>query len=45
VTRQAQMIAYNDDFKLMFFMTLALMPVVLLLRPARIRPREPVVME
>ncbi|HEY6517687.1 MAG TPA: DHA2 family efflux MFS transporter permease subunit [Steroidobacteraceae bacterium] len=45
VTRQAQMIAYNDDFKLMFVMTLALIPLVLLLRPARSRPREPAVME
>jgi MFS transporter, DHA2 family, multidrug resistance protein len=46
VTRQAQMIAYNDDFKLMFVMTLVLIPLVLLLRPAaRARPREPAVME
>jgi len=46
VTRQAQMIAYNDDFKLMFVMTLVLIPAVLLLRPAaRMRPREPAVME
>ena len=46
VTRQAQMIAYNDDFKLMFIMTLVLIPLVLLLRPAaRARPREPAVME
>ena len=45
VTRQAQMIAYNDDFKLMFWMTLTLIPLVLLLRPARARPTEPAVME
>ncbi len=45
VTRQAQMIAYNDDFKLMFVMTLALIPLVLLLRPARARARSPAVME
>ena len=45
VTRQAQMIAYNDDFKLMFWMTLALIPLVLLLRPARARPQSPAVME
>ena len=45
VTRQAQMIAYNDDFKLMFLLTLALIPLVLLLRPARARPREPVMVE
>jgi hypothetical protein len=30
---------------LMFVMTLALIPLVLLLRPARARPREPAVME
>ncbi len=45
VTRQAQMIAYNDDFKLMFWMTLALIPLVLLLRPARARAASPAVME
>jgi MFS transporter, DHA2 family, multidrug resistance protein len=45
VTQQAQMIAYNDDFKLMFLLTLALLPLVLLLRPARRRSEEPVVLE
>ena len=45
VTRQAQMIAYNDDFKLMFLITLALIPLALLLRPARARSQEPAVME
>ena len=45
VTRQAQMIAYNDDFKLLFVMTLALIPLVLLLRPARARATGPAVME
>jgi DHA2 family multidrug resistance protein len=45
VTRQAQMIAYNDDFKLMFVLTLALIPLVLLLRPARARAAAPAVME
>ena len=45
VTRQAQMIAYNDDFKLMFVLTLALIPLVLLLRPARARAQESVVVE
>jgi DHA2 family multidrug resistance protein len=33
VTQQAVMIAYNDDFKLMGVMTLAVVPLVLLLRP------------
>ena len=47
VTRQAQMIAYNDDFKLLFLVTLALLPLVFLLRPVRARARapEPAVME
>ncbi|HTX05726.1 MAG TPA: DHA2 family efflux MFS transporter permease subunit [Steroidobacteraceae bacterium] len=45
VTRQAQMIAYNDDFKMMFVLTLALMPLVLFLRPGRRRVEEPVVLE
>jgi MFS transporter, DHA2 family, multidrug resistance protein len=45
VTRQAQMIAYNDDFKLMFVMTLALLPLVLLLRPVRARSRQTAVVE
>ena len=40
VTRQAQMIAYNDDFKLMFLMTLALLPLLLLLRPRGVRLEE-----
>jgi hypothetical protein len=39
------MIAYNDDFKLMFWMTLALIPLVLLLRPARARTQSAAVME
>jgi len=37
VTRQATMIAYLDDFKLMMFVTLATAPLLLLLR----RPRGP----
>jgi MFS transporter, DHA2 family, multidrug resistance protein len=34
VTRQAAMIAYLTDFKLMFFIIVAFLPLVLLLRPA-----------
>jgi DHA2 family multidrug resistance protein len=45
VTRQAQMIAYNDDFKLMFLLTLGLLPLVLLMRPVRARTSEPAVIE
>jgi DHA2 family multidrug resistance protein len=41
VTRQATMVAYVDDFKLMFLITLACMPMLLLMR----RPRRSVVPE
>ena len=34
VTRQAQMIAYNNDFKLMMVLTVCALPLVLLLRGA-----------
>jgi DHA2 family multidrug resistance protein len=35
VTRQAEMIAYNNDFKFLLVLTLAIFPLVLLLSPAR----------
>ncbi len=35
VTQQAQMIAYNNDFKLLLVLTLAVMPLLLLLRSGR----------
>jgi DHA2 family multidrug resistance protein len=35
VTRQASMIAYNNDFKLLLVMTLAVMPLLLMLRAGR----------
>jgi DHA2 family multidrug resistance protein len=35
VTRQAQMIAYNNDFKLLLILSLAILPLVLLLKPPR----------
>jgi DHA2 family multidrug resistance protein len=35
VTRQASMIAYVDDFWLMTLMTLAVLPLLLLVRPAK----------
>jgi MFS transporter, DHA2 family, multidrug resistance protein len=35
VTRQAEMIAYNNDFKLLLVLTLAILPLVLLLTPPR----------
>ena len=38
VTRQAAMIAYLDDFKLMMILTIAAMPLVLLLKRSAGRP-------
>jgi DHA2 family multidrug resistance protein len=38
VTRQAAMVAYIDDFRLMMLIALATLPVLLLLRGARRRP-------
>jgi len=38
VTRQAAMVAYIDDFKLMMLVALATLPLLLLLRDARRRP-------
>jgi MFS transporter, DHA2 family, multidrug resistance protein len=45
VTRQAEMIAYNNDFKLMFMLTLATIPLVLILRRARGPATAPVHIE
>ncbi len=33
VTRQAAMLAYNNDFQLMLWLTLAVLPLVIILRP------------
>ena len=38
VTRQAAMVAYIDDFKLLMLIALASLPLLLLLREARRRP-------
>ena len=38
VTRQAAMVAYIDDFKLMMLIALASLPLLLLLRQARRQP-------
>ncbi|HTT01496.1 MAG TPA: DHA2 family efflux MFS transporter permease subunit [Steroidobacteraceae bacterium] len=40
VTRQAQMIAYNDDFKLLLLLSLAMLPLVLMLRSGSSRPAD-----
>jgi DHA2 family multidrug resistance protein len=45
VTRQAAMIAYNNDFKLMTLLSLASIPLVLLLRKGRAASAEPVAIE
>jgi DHA2 family multidrug resistance protein len=46
VTRQAAMIAYNNDFKMMLVLTLCVVPLVVLLRPVRPGTKiEPAVME
>jgi DHA2 family multidrug resistance protein len=46
VTRQAAMIAYNDNFQLMLYLCLAAAPLVLLLRKGAVKPAsEPVLME
>jgi DHA2 family multidrug resistance protein len=41
VTRQAAMVAYIDDFKLIMLIALASIPLLLLLREARRRPPPP----
>jgi DHA2 family multidrug resistance protein len=35
INRQAAMIAYLSDFQLLFYMVLAFLPLVLILRPAK----------
>jgi DHA2 family multidrug resistance protein len=46
VTRQAQMIAYNNDFKLMMLLTVAAIPCVMLMRTAKVtKSAEPTVLE
>ena len=40
VTRQASIIAYADDFKLMFLITLTAMPLLLLMRAPKAKPRD-----
>jgi DHA2 family multidrug resistance protein len=40
VTRQSAMVAYVDDFKLMFFMTIALIPLLVIMRTPKLRQTE-----
>jgi DHA2 family multidrug resistance protein len=43
ITRQATMVAYVDDFRLMFFITIACMPMLLFMRKPRRAPgSEPI---
>ena len=42
VTRQASMVAYVDDFRLMFIITIACMPMLLLMRKPRPVGGEPI---
>ncbi|WP_213767014.1 MDR family MFS transporter [Caballeronia sp. dw_19] len=39
VTRQASMIAYIDDFRLLFILTLAVMPLLMLLKATQAQPK------
>ena len=45
VTEQAAMIAYNDDFKLMMILTIAVIPIVFLLRDVRRQKSPAMVLE
>jgi len=38
ITRQASMLAYIDDFWMMFLVTLAIIPLLLLIRPPKAKP-------
>lgn len=41
ITRQATMLAYIDDFWMMFLVTLAVIPLLLLIRPPKATPARP----
>lgn len=41
VNRQAAMIAYLDDFKLMMFLLIAMSPIIFFLRPGKTEPGRP----
>jgi DHA2 family multidrug resistance protein len=44
ITRQAAMVAYVDDFRLMMLMTLAVMPLLLFMRTPKFAPGEAAVL-
>jgi len=41
ITKQAAMIAYNNDFQLMLILTIAVMPLILLMRNSKPKPGAP----
>ncbi|MFG6488591.1 DHA2 family efflux MFS transporter permease subunit [Roseateles sp. BYS78W] len=41
ITRQASMLAYIDDFWMMFLVTLAIIPLLVLIRPPKAQPSPP----
>ncbi len=41
ITRQASMLAYIDDFWMMFLVTLVIIPLLLLIRPPKAQPSQP----
>jgi DHA2 family multidrug resistance protein len=41
ITKQAAMIAYNNDFQLMLILTIAVMPLILLMRNSKPAPGAP----
>ena len=45
INRQAAMVAYIDDFKLMLLITLACMPMLLLMRKPKVQPGRPTAIE
>jgi DHA2 family multidrug resistance protein len=45
VTKQASIVAYADDFKLMMLVALVALPLIFLLRRAKVQPGETAVLE
>jgi MFS transporter, DHA2 family, multidrug resistance protein len=45
VTKQASIVAYADDFKLMMLVALVALPLIFLLRRAKAQPGETAVLE
>ena len=45
VTKQAMVVAYADDFKLMMIVALVALPLIFLLKRARARPGEAAILE